>query len=435
MGLRDIFVQLAQNIKPQQRETIPNILFMYKDDQKYKNEFYVPNEQELRNFAKNSIVRRAMSLIIDGVVKLDWQIVNADKNDKKQYKRDKQVLRSILENPNIVHEYEDFCRLVLEDLLIGDCGAFEKCRCRDANHPIYLYPVNGFTIGVVQPFDFTDENAARYAQRQGTEVRYFTGKQISYLQKNMSTASPYGLGAVASAYVYIDYLLNTQEYANTVASNAMPKYGLNIKNITPDQLKAYRKYLANEVAGTNSIPVFSSDGIESTQMGAINDDALYAGWQQLLMSIIAVSFNLPPEKLSITKSNDRSTVEEKDQNVLEEAVKPYANILAKAFNRMFREAGYGHLKVEHIFAESEKAKTSRSDRVVKEFKEGILTENDARELLSYPKRESEYSDVTIFEAKAKVNKDYMALGGFGFNGVGTVKDTSEVKDSADKATG
>lgn len=249
----------------------------------------------------------------------------------------------------------------------------------------------------------------------------------------MSTASPYGLGAVASAYVYIDYLLNTQEYANTVASNAMPKYGLNIKNITPDQLKAYRKYLANEVAGTNSIPVFSSDGIESTQMGAINDDALYAGWQQLLMSIIAVSFNLPPEKLSITKSNDRSTVEEKDQNVLEEAVKPYANILSKAFNRMFREAGYGHLKVEHIFAESEKAKASRSDRVVKEFKEGILTENDARELLSYPKRESEYSDITIFEAKAKVNKDYMVLGGF--NGVGTVKDTSEVKDSADKATG
>lgn len=434
MGLKDKILSIFAG-RPKaipERETVPNVNWLWQPPNKGSNQYqyqqFIPNENQIRQFSKNSIVRRAISLVIDGVVKLPWEIVNEDPNDKTDYTQQKLAFANVIKYPNLVHDYEKFVRLVLEDTLAGDCGCFEKRMGGNPQHPMYLYPVNGFSMGVVYPYEFSDVNAARYSQRQAGETKYFTASQISYVQKNCFSDSPFGLGAVAACLVYIDYLLNTQDYANTVGSNAMSKFMINLKGVQPDQLEKYRTYIEEEIMGTNKTPIVSGEGIESIQTGAINDDSVFAGWQQLLMAIIAISFSLPPEKLGIDKSNDRSTVAEKDTSVLEEAVKPYANLLATEFNRIGQQMGFYGLKFQYIYEQTEDQKKKKSDRIVQEFTDGLLTENEAREKLGYAKRESEYSDVTLTEAKAKINKDYNPNPGSetgGFNGLGAKKDNGD----------
>lgn len=433
--IKQIFAGRPKSIP--ERETVPNVNWLWQTPVKGQDAFryqqFIPNEQQIRHFSKNSIVRRAISLIIDGVVKLPWEITTEDPNDEKDYTQEKLAFTNVIKYPNLVHDYEKFVRLILEDTLAGDCGCFEVKMGGNPLHPMYLYPVNGFSMGIVYPYEFNDINSARYSQRQANETKYFSASQIGYIQKNHFSDSPFGLGAVTAALIYIDYLLNTQDYANSVGSNAMSKFMVNIKGLQPDQLENYRTYIEEEIMGTNKTPIVSGESIESIQTASINDDAIFQGWQQLLIAILAISFNLPPEKLGIDKSNDRSTVAEKNDCLVEEAVKPYANLLASEFTRLGHQMGFYGLKFRYIYEQNEVQKKQKSDRIMQEFTDGLLTENEARVQLGYKKRKSKYSDITLPEAKAEINKDYNPNPGTstgGYNGVGNVKDNGEqVKES------
>ena len=187
MEWKNIF-KFGRNKNMPDRDSLPNLQWNLIVNQPPKlnnyNRRYIPNELEIRQFSRNAIVRRAMSVIIDGIVKLPWQIVNEDTDDLTDYTRQIKVMKNIIREPNIVHDYEKFIRLILEDTICGDCGCFEKKIGGNPEHPMYLYPVNGFSIGIVYPYDFMNVDAARYAQMQRGNAVYFTSAQMAYLQKN-----------------------------------------------------------------------------------------------------------------------------------------------------------------------------------------------------------------------------------------------------------
>lgn len=154
---------------------------------------------------------------------------------------------------------------------------------------------------------------------------------------------------------------------------------------------------------------------------------------ELFTICIGLAFKYPPERMGIIRSGDRSTSQEIDNQILENCIKPYANVIEDALNEHLVEAlGYGDiLKVSFVYTESEDQKELKSDRITKELISGVISENEARGLLGYAKSDSKYADLTVKEATAKMNQDMPSNNG-GFNGQGATKDSYSDKPTDNK---
>jgi phage portal protein BeeE len=411
--------------------TVPNDLFnWYANIANQKNKQYKnilprnPSIEQLRNFAKNAIIRRPINYIEDTICNLKYQLVNVDINDETDYAVQKLIAINTVEQPNIIHSRKQLFRMVLEDLVVLDSGACEKAIGGNPLRPLYLYPTDGSTLQYVIPYNYTDENAALYAQRQYDGIKYFTAKQIAYLKRNHFTDRPQGLSPVLAAYNYIVYLLNSNERADGVASNATADFLINLgEGVTDTIRQEFIKYMEEEIQGTGTIPVTAgNNNVDTKQIRAINKDGLYLEWQQFLMGVIAIAFPFPKEKMGITSSNDISTAADLDSIMVNELIKPYASIIEDFVNLdILKTLGYDKLfKFSFVYEETETQKTSKSARLTKEMIAGGLSENEFRLQMGYKQSSSRYADMTTSEKTATINKDIPSNNG-GFNGSGDKK--------------
>ena len=421
---------------------IPNMFFNWfqglrnpKYNQVLPKDITVP---QLRQFARNAIVRIPIEHIEDVISRTLIDITNVDPDDPNDYKEQKRILKKILKNPNAVQSRVPFLKMLLEDLLVYGAAAFQKAYGGDPSRPLWLYPTDASTLQFVVPYDYQNADAARFMQQQPQGQKYFTAKEVAYIQKNYFSDRPQGLSPLRAAYDYIQYLLNANERADNVASNATADFLVSLgEGITDDKRNAFIKYFEEDIQGTGTIPVVAgTNNVDTKQIRAINKDGLYQEYQEFLMIIIGLAFGYPPERMGVLRSGDRSTAQEIDLQILENCVKPYANVIIDMVNEHIVEAlGYGDiLKASFAFTESEDQKTSKSNRLTKELISGGITENEFRVMMGYAKSDSEYADLTIKEATAKMNQDMPSNNG-GFSGLGEQKNNYGDKVTDNKMKG
>jgi phage portal protein BeeE len=378
-------------------------------------------QKQLRQLSRNGIVRRGIERIKKGVLNLDYRIDAKGKVNAKQLEQIKLVINNILENPNIRHDYRSFWDMVLEDLIVLDAGVFNKVKGGNPMRPLFLYPVDGTTMEILEPYDFVNPDGDVYAQNAswlGQEKRFST-HEIAYLQMNHFTDTPYGLSPIEKLWRYLNYFLDALDNAADTASNDTPKFmisfeGVDINNTT---LKAYREYMVNEIEGTSHIPIVGGK-VNAVQIGAINSDSLFLEWQKFLLTLVAKCFDLPESFFITSDVNDRNTLDQQQQQVTQEAVKPYADLIEKAINEhILKELGYYNVTVQFVYEETATQKKEKSDRIGKEYTLGIITQRQALTELGYAIVENKYIDMTSKEATAAMNVDYPANNG-GFKGQG-----------------
>jgi len=381
----------------------------------------------LRNMASSGMIRIAIEHIKKGIKNLDYSIVNADPSDKKKYLRERQVLKNILSQPNIIQDFDALIDMILEDILVLDAGVINKCKSGNPLKPLYLYPVDGTTMGILEPFDYTNPQGLRYEQATNyLEKKWFTSDDIAYIQMNYFTHTPYGLSPVEKIFKYFQFFIDSNDTANDVAASDTSKFLLNLgKDVGADKVLEFRKYMQEEIQGTGAIPVVAGDGVSSCQIGAINSDALFVEWQKFLLILTAKGFSLPEKVLIGQPTNDKNTTDQESEYILQNAIKPYANLIAKAINNHVLDTlGYSFLRFKYDYAETEAQKKAKSDRINNDYLNGIITQNQALKELGYEPVKSPYADVSVFQAKAMINMDFPAQTG-GFNGQGDTKDNGE----------
>ena len=383
-----------------------------------------PNIRQLRNFSRDPIVRRAITIVQDTLARQPYRISVIGGRGK--HTKEIEIIKNIIENPNLIDSRSSFTKRLIDDAMVLDAMCAEVAKCRSNRQPVYLYPVDGSTIQMVVPYDYTDDESVRYMQNQTDGMKYFTAKDIAYLQRNYFTYQPYGLSPIQVAYQYIRYYLDSTEQANDKATNATAEFLISLGDgVTEEQRNSFCEYMKNEIEGTGHIPVVAgSKNIETRQIKAINSDGLYLQWMDKLTQIVGVAFGIPPEKLGMVVANDRSTGEDQENAMIQELIKPYACMLEDLYNKyVIGTMGLGGvLKFEFIFEDSEVQKTVKSKRIVDEYYKGVITENEVRRAMGYEESSSQYANMTYPEKTANINVDLGIAGGF--NGVGTVKDTS-----------
>ena len=383
------------------------------------------SEEVLRSFSKQPVCRRAIEIIKSGVLSLPWAIEKRNQDDERDFSKEIAIIQDCINNPNYTDTYRSLFGSAIEDMCVGDCGTIEICESVNPDKPLWLYPVDGFTIRintgfVKQPTDI------RYSQTKsnGSEIK-LADQDLMYLKKNDFTNTPLGLGAVESAFHIINYLLETQRYASVVTSKAVPKFILNLgKNIDTETLLKFRKYFDEEVYGSGKTPlVGGSEGIKAEQIAASTDDGLYLQWQHFLTVIIAYTFGIDPKRFNEGSQTDRSTVEEQRENILDEAIKPIAEVIAENINKkIINRLGLGQdLVFRYIYEDNESRKKQKSDRVLNEYNSDLLTLNEARLLLGYDEADDKFGNMLKSEIKNELNTKYALdtqTDTGGFNGQG-----------------
>lgn len=390
-----------------------------------------PSHVELRNFGRNAICRIPVTQIEDTVSRLMYTIENVDPNDTRKYTKQRKQITNIIECPNLVNSRVAFTKLILEDMLVArGAGAFEKVKSNDPNHPLYLYPTDSTTIQHVIPYDYQHEGAARYAQQQPDGVKYYSAEQLGYIQKEYFTHDPYPVSPLMTAYQYVRAMLTAGERADEVAANATSEFLLYFKGMEEKTLQEFRKYMAEEIEGTGKIPCISGgDAFESKQIKAISKDSLMTEYQEFLRVIVGMAYKMPPRRMGVMTSTDRSTEADLDNYILENVIKPWANVIEDMWNQhVIAQLGYeGILKFKFKYELTDAQLNTLNSRVCAQYSTGLITRDDGREALGYPMQDTKYSQMTSQEASSAINTDSQlvilkesgkAQGTGGFNGVG-----------------
>ena len=379
------------------------------------------NKTTLRQFAKTPIVRRAIRIKKNGLLNLKWQVTKKDINSEENYDDAIKQITACLEKPNNGDTFRSLFGAVIEDIETGDCGAVEVLRTASMERPIQLFGVDGFTIEYNANWN-NDTKVTRYLQKRPDNNSYIEllDEDLMYMKSTDLSYDPLGYSPVESAFKLINYLLNAQDYAGFVTSKAIPKYILNLgKQADSNVIASFRKYFDEEVYGTGIIPIIGgSEGIQTHQLTAVNDDGLYLQWQHFLITVIAYCFDIDPKRLNEGSQTDRSTVEEQKENINDEAIKPLARVIEENINaKVIGRLGLSDfLKFEFIFEENESQKAKKSTRLLGEYAGDVLTCNEVRKLLGYDESDDKYANMRISEYKAAVNSEYNISGGY--NGVG-----------------
>lgn len=384
----------------------------------------------LRKFAQMPVVRRAINITKNTLFNCPWSINKKDITSDIDLSKEIGILTRCLERPNNGDTFRSLMGATIEDILTGDCGAIEVCESTDSERPLWLYSVDGFTLKVCTKQVISPKDIKyKQSRSDGGEVE-LANEDIMYFNMNSYSYTPLGTSPVEQAFMIIQYLLNAQRYAGTVASNAIPKFLLNLgENADQNTINKFRKYFEEEIYGSGKTPIVGgSKGIATEQLSASDDNGLYLQWQHFLITIIAYTFNIDPKRLNEGSQTDRSTVAEQKENILDEAVKPLAKVIEENINSKF----IGRVGLDKVlvfkfhFEDNETRKKAKSDRVLAEYNADILTLNEARQLLGYDKVSDEleeYGDMLKSQYKTALNtkyaKDTAEFGNAGgYNGVG-----------------
>lgn len=393
------------------------------------------NEENLRRFSRNAIPHRAITLIRDGVLAQSWRIVPAKPNDRRSYSTLIRAVENVINKPNETDDYRSFWGQIINETLIGDNGAAEIVFTGDSQQPMKLYPVNGFSLEYVNGF-YEDPSFPRFCQRVGHygDPVYLHDEDVLYIQHNKTTDKQFGLSPLEASFEQIVALLEAEEYATNQASNAVPKNALNLgEGVSAEDLQAYRKYFEEEVYGKGFMPILGgTKGASSLRLGAEGDSELYLEWQKHLITIIALSFGIDPKKLGQGSNTDRSTVEEQNESLLNEAIRPHCLLLQDAINRkIIGRLGLSDvIKFEFVFEDTLEQKRQRQQLIAEQWNTNGITLREYRAALDKPAIESPYNDMTQAEMKSALNQKYAIQnvisksnetgsgGNGGFNGLG-----------------
>ena len=382
-----------------------------------------PTVHQLRNFSYDPVVRKAITIVQDALVRQSYtfDVLNGRSKQTKAIT----ALTNMIEHPNVIDTRESFVKRLIDDAMVLDAMVVDIERSTDPNHPVYMYPVDGSTIQPLVPFSYDSPDDARYAQQQSDGMHYYTAKDIAYLQLSYFTYRATGLSPLMQCYKYVKFYLESLEQSSDKATNATSAFLLNLgEGVTEEQKNAFIEYMQNDIESTGHIPVVSAKSVQSVQLRSINKDDLYLQWTDKLTQIIGMTFGIAPERLGLSIANDRSTNDDQENIMSNDAIKPYDTMISTLYNQyLIANLGLGGvLKYRSIQVISEAQLTAKSTRLVNEYANDLITENEFRSLIGIDARSSKYADVTVTEKKAMINAD---IGVNGQNGFGTIKDTSD----------
>ena len=297
------------------------------------------NYIKLRALSETSVPRRAIRFIKTQVSRLECGI--EVKTGQKATAKQLQIISALnntFNSPNGEDTWNSFCEKMIEDLLvIGWSTVVVKDWSVSADHPLLLFPSDAASFQIYTDWDGSPRTR-KYAQfaRNGERVD-FLPSELFTIKFDSRTSEPFGLSPMSVCAQEVEYLLNAMAYAGGVASSAHPKKLLHLgEDADGEFIKEVRMYFKDDIEGRNSLPIMGGTKAPTTlDLGADTDEALFLKHQQHLITLVANTFGLDPQKMGILGSMNKSTGDSLDSVTDDGAIRPVAHAIEEAINNYF----------------------------------------------------------------------------------------------------
>jgi len=314
-----------------------------------------PTPANLRRFSEIPVARKAINTIKDRIATMRWHVQFKEGGVDKASDLRIRALRASFEAPNADDSFRTLTEQVIEDVLVGGCGAIEVHATPDPQQPLQLWPVDGTTIRIYAGWTGNPEEP-RYAQvtpwGQRVDLR---NDELVYLRLNPRTHTPFGLGRLEVAFETISWLLGAQEHAARLASNTVVQFALWLAEMPPTSYDKVISWWQNEIEGTGRVPIIANLPAkpEVLRFSEGSDRDLRLEWQKFLIRIIADAFDLPPLLLGLEQDVNRATADALVDEAFRTAVVPTARLYAEHLTREVIGRKLGWDDLEFVFEDLE----------------------------------------------------------------------------------
>lgn len=375
-----------------------------------------PTPANLQRFAEHPIIRRAINVLKNPIVELEWEIGAVSGLDMTpDMEKRAAIVRHCFDVPNNDDDWHTLLEQVIDDTLTY-AGAIELETSSDPEHPLWLYPVDGSSIRLFVGWS-QKANEARYSQYTG-----YTGgeillrnDQLCYIRTNPRTSTPFGFTPVECAFNLISAFMSAFTFAQKLAGNATPGYMIDWgPNATPEFLAAMRLYWTDQVEQQGQAPFVGGWGNGDAGREAAasilkltkgDDSDLRLSWQQWLVRLIALAFDISPQKLNLETSVNRATAEVMAESDDASAIKPLARRIATRLTRdaIWRKLGWYDLEFRFVGIDPDDD-LSRSEEWLNLDKADVVLPDELRAEKGLPPLKDGWGQLTYTQRQIKIEQ-------------------------------
>jgi len=225
---------------------------------------------QLRTFAKNNEwVRTAINRRKHRLGVAQWRIVRIDDPLAKAKPAVVDECRQLFNTVNPLNEsLRTLLDKVIEDILVLDAGCVEV-EYTAGGGIAGLYALDGASISVDPKWDGRDPNAFRYSQwDKFRKVCDFYNDELIYMMHNPMTDSPIGWSPVETLVRVIEAELYGENYDYQSMRQNAPAGILDLgTGYTEKEVRAFREYYLQEIAGTQDLAITGGGGDATTSSG------------------------------------------------------------------------------------------------------------------------------------------------------------------------
>jgi len=367
---------------------------------------YKPTPLNLRYFSRTPYARRAINAIKNPIAQLAWEVI-----PRRGAAASEELLRQIavathcLEQPNEEDSFRSLIEQVLEDALCG-AGAIEVQIGADPLRPLWLWPVDGLSIQIYPGWSGAP-NEARYVQTLGyggigsaDQGVSLASDELIYIRPNPTTSTPFGIGPLEVAFTSVARLLGVAEFAGNLSSNTRPSTILDLgEAASPAELQAFRAWWRNDIEGQGMMPIVG--GMQKPQVLRLapeGDEALYLKYQEFLKAEIAAAFDLSPQNLGKEADVNRSTAEVAEDRDWDQAITPWAGLIAAHLTRDALRRRLGFSQLEFRFTGLDREDERETAEIFEiYYRSNALTPNEQRARLGLARLPNGIGDKTAAE--------------------------------------
>lgn len=312
--------------------------------------------ETLRSFADSlDLVRIAIEMRKEQIRGLDWDIVNAEGDDKEDYSKDIKAVKNFFRKPNKVDTYYDWIGAVLEDVLVIDALTIYKRRTKkgelfglDIVDGATIKPlIDGWGRKPLPPLPAYQQIIYGYPQSE------FTVDDMIYKPRNRRTSTPYGCSPLEWIIMTVNIALRKQQFTlGYFTEGNMPDGGLYAvpDTWTPDQIKKYQEYwdamMTGNMASRQKMRFVPQGGYTPTKQFEFQQE-----FEEWLARLVCTAFQINSQPF--LKFTNRATAEVQDDQQTDFGLKPLCLFLEDIFSDVIQnDLGMPHLKFKYT---SEKA--------------------------------------------------------------------------------
>lgn len=347
---------------------------------------------QVRKFAKTPPGARAVSKVTNGVLAMPMIIKPRNEKDKEKessWERAK-IIDKCLRRPNVElnNTWRKLVTALMEDLLVAGAAAVERQPGQAKDRPFWLWDVDIAHVHLNPEWNPQNElQHPRYLIKDPTKPNAndfiaMRSQDLFLIRHKASTYEVVSSGPMRVAYRFIQLWLGVGDYQDVSTHKATRNAILQLIDADEEELQSFREYWNYQIEGQGEIPIVNKK-IEIASLNAPDDSALYLQYEEKLLRIIALAFDLSVRDFNITEPDNKATAGVAADESFQGAILPYGKTLVEHMDQEIVEFYDPDFKAELADTEP-RSEEQEANRAVTVFQGGLATRDEGRQMAGLP---------------------------------------------------